>query len=113
MIRYFGFAVADSMFPKSCVVKREEVQVGDLPQLLQDAEMCLNPSHAATILAAKEKFGLELNIPEKPPMVKLAVGDEVIVMSVRGLPRLTDRHEYTQEEIESATFEFGLWKVIN
>lgn len=37
----------------------------------------------------------------------MEAGDSVIVMGVRGLPRLTDRHEYTEAEIAAATFEFS------
>jgi hypothetical protein len=32
-------------------------------------------------------------------------------MGVRGLPRLTDRHEYTLTEIESAIFVFAYYAV--
>ncbi|MBU3924918.1 hypothetical protein KJ854_03200 [Patescibacteria group bacterium] len=35
----------------------------------------------------------------------------MIVMSVRGLPRLTDRHEYTEEEVAKATFAFSVYNV--
>lgn len=38
-------------------------------------------------------------------------GDCEIVMGVRGLPRLTDRHEYTDEEIAEATFSFSIYTV--
>jgi hypothetical protein len=29
---------------------------------------------------------------------------------VRGLPRLEDRHEYTEEEVAGATFTFTVWR---
>ena len=51
-------------------------------------------------------------IPAQPPRVSVGVGDSVVVMGVRGLPRLTDRHEYTEEEIASATFSFSEYKVV-
>jgi hypothetical protein len=35
----------------------------------------------------------------------------MIVMSVRGLPRLTDNRHYTPEEIAGATFVFAKWTV--
>ena len=41
----------------------------------------------------------------------LKSGDAVVVMGVRGLPRLTDRHEYTSEEVASASFTFSLYTV--
>ncbi|MEI8103745.1 MAG: hypothetical protein WCG84_02490 [Candidatus Moraniibacteriota bacterium] len=50
-------------------------------------------------------------IPETPPRVAVGVGDSVVVMGVRGLPRLTDRHEYTAKEIASASFTFAQYSV--
>jgi hypothetical protein len=51
-------------------------------------------------------------VPERAPLVALKLGDEVIVMSVRGLTRLEEnRHEYTEEEIAKATSTFGLWTI--
>ena len=44
-------------------------------------------------------------------VVALAAGDVLLVLSVTGLPRLTDRHEYTEAEITGASFRFGLWTV--
>jgi len=32
---------------------------------------------------------------------------------VRGLPRLTDRHEYTHEEIAQADFAFHVYEVLS
>ena len=109
---YFGFAVADSMFPAECNIKKEafDPYLGSLN--IESAVSCCNPSHAATIAAANSRFGLELQIPEKPPQVSLNSGDSIIVMGVRGLPRLTDRHEYTEEEIQGASFVFSRYTVI-
>jgi hypothetical protein len=112
MATFFGFAIADSMFPATCQVARSAITVEEVKEKLSNCEMCLNPSHVPTIDAARNKFGLDIQVPEKAPQVKLASGDEVIVMSVRGLPRLEGRHEYTQEEIDNATFSFGLWTVL-
>lgn len=77
----------------------------------QGVESCCNPSHKATIDAMKARFGIDVPIPETPPRVVLGSGDSVIVMGVRGLPRLTDRHEYTEDEIASATFTFAMYTV--
>ena len=111
MSMFFGFAVADSMFPADCVVSRRKLTVEEVRGKLPRAEMCVNPSHKPTIDVAVAKYGLAISVPEKAPQVKLKGGDSVIVMSVRGLPRLEERHEYTHEEIERATFEFGEWTV--
>ena len=74
-------------------------------------ESCCNPSHAATIEAMRTRFQINVAIPESPPKVSLEMGDSIIVMGVRGLPRLTDRHEYNEQEIAQATFSFAKYTV--
>jgi hypothetical protein len=112
MATYFGFAIADGMFPSHCSVTRRSLSIDQVKALLPIAVSCLNPSHAATIEAAKTRYGLEVTIPAAAPRVLLNAGDSVIVMSVRGLPRLdASRHEYTEAEIASASFAFGIWTV--
>ncbi len=116
MKTYFGFAVADSMFPCSaeCTIRRRELDADTVRAIVADDVIsCLNPSHRATIAAMRERFGIDVPIPETPPRVELAVGDRMIVMGVRGLPRLTDRHEYTAEEIAGADFRFSEYSVIH
>lgn len=112
--RFFGFALADSMFAgDSCTIKRQTVSVDAVRELVEmGVESCLNPSHVATINAMKARFGIAVAIPETPPRVSLGLGDSIIVMGVRGLPRLTDRHEYTEAEIAVATFGFTVYTVI-
>ena len=117
-ILFFGFALADSMFDDG-VINRRTLDMSDdsdeLESLLADADAagalvsCCNPSHVATIDALASRYGIRVSIPDTPPRVKLADGDRIIVMGVRGLPRLTDRHEYTEAEIASATFSFTLY----
>lgn len=112
MKKYFGFAIADGMFEGDCSIRRRKLTVEQVREAVTaGVEPCLNPSHAATIAAMTSRFGISMPIPEKPPQVKLGVGDAVIVMGVRGLPRMTDRHEYNEEEIAAATFEFSEYTV--
>lgn len=112
MTTYFGFALADSMFNGNCTIIRRVLSVEEVKKRVeQGVEPCLNPSHKATIDAMKSRFGIEVEIPETPPRVSLSSGDSVIVMGVRGLPRLTDRHEYTEEEIAKANFSFAEYRV--
>jgi hypothetical protein len=112
MKTYFGFALADSMFASDCTITRCTVPVEEVRALVaQGVESCCNPSHKATIDAMRSRFGIDVPIPETPPRVSLGPGDSVIVMGVRGLPRLTDRHEYTEEEIAQATFTFSMYTV--
>lgn len=107
---YFGFAISDSMFSGDVTLHRCKVSPDMAIAYVKrgDVISCLNPSHKATIDAAVS-IGLEVEIPETPPRVSLVPGDEIMVMSVRGLPRLTDRHEYTPDEISKAKFEFAFW----
>lgn len=112
VMKFFGFAIADSMFPADCTVKRNAIlSVQEVRDYIADAQMCVNPSHQPTLEVAKVKYGLEIQVPEKAPQISLKSGDSVVVMSVRGLPRLEGRHEYTTQEIEQAKFAFGLWTV--
>jgi GGDEF domain-containing protein len=113
MTTYFGFALADSMFSSECVIVRTRLDTSDVIARINAGEAipCLNPSHETTIAAMRQRFGISIEIPETPPRVSLGDHDRVIVMGVRGLPRLTDRHEYTQEEIAQATFLFSEYVV--
>jgi hypothetical protein len=112
MTIFFGFALADSMFVGDCSIARRAIEVGLAKSLIaQGVTSCCNPSHQATIDAMRSRFGIEVLIPETPPRVVLNSGDSVIVMGVRGLPRMTDRHEYSAEEVASATFSFSLYTV--
>lgn len=108
---FFGFALADSMFEGDCTITRNVVDATFVRKKAADLIPCLNPSHQATIDAMRQRFGIEIAVPETPPRVVLAPGDVVIVMGVRGLPRLTDRREYTAEEIADASFAFSVYTV--
>lgn len=112
-MKYFGFALADSMFTGDVTISRRSLKPEQVKEMARDGVLtsCLNPSHSATIDAMHQRFGIEVAIPETPPRVEAGIGDSVIVMGVRGLPRLTDRHEYTNEEIASATFSFAEYTV--
>lgn len=113
MKTYFGFALADSMFAGDCKIDRKVLSVEEVKDMVaKGVESCCNPSHLATINAMREKFGIDVMIPEKPPRVAIGSKESIIVMGVRGLPRLTDRHEYTVEEIEKAQFSFSVYTVI-
>lgn len=113
---FFGFALADSMFTQEEVsLVRKRISVKEAVDLINQGVLpCLNPSHVATISAMNERFGIEVEIPAIAPKVELENGDKLIVMSIKGLPRLdATRHEYTTEEVAQATFDFSLWYVCN
>jgi len=110
---YFGFALADSMFIGECTIKRRPLSVEEVRgKVVRGVESCCNVSHAATIDAMRSRFGINVPIPETPFRVVLGAGDSIIVMGVRGLPRLTDRREYTPEEIAGAEFAFSEYTVL-
>ncbi len=111
---YFGFALADSMFQGECEIRREILSADEVKAMAEKGELtpCLNPSHSATIAAMRQRYGIDVEIPEVPPRVSVGHDDSVIVMGVRGLPRLTDRHEYTAQEIAAATFTFSKYTVL-
>jgi len=109
---FFGFALADSMFLGDVTIKRQSLTPEEACEVIKAGIVsCLNPSHQATIQAAKERYGIEVDIPQAPPQVQLGAGDSLVVMGVRGLPRLTDRHEYTSEEVAKAIFLFSKYTV--
>lgn len=114
MTTFFAFAVADSMFPGDCEAARYAISLDEAKLEIAEAAslvVACNSSHEATIKALKNITGIDLPIPAKPPVIKMQPGDRLIVFSPRGLPRLEGRHEYTQDEIDSAEFVFGLWIV--
>ena len=114
---YFGFALADSMFGGDCAITRSVLSPDTAGEMIAIAHQrgnlipCLNPSHTATIDAMRQRFCIDVAIPDTPPQVQLAQGDSLIVMGVRGLQRLVDRHEYTEQEIDKASFSFALYTV--
>ena len=119
---YFGFGLSDAMFEGDLEVTRKDLkQDGDYVSYLlnnprsswaEETVICLNPSHKATIDAMVSRHGIAgIEIPLEAVRVQLESGDSLLVMSPRGLPRLPYRHEYTEEEVANATFNFAMWTV--
>lgn len=109
---FFGFGIADSMFTGDIVIRRRDLTVEDVREIVtKGVEPCLNPSHAESIRVMRERFGLNVLIPEKAPVVKLSAGDSLVLMAISGLPRLEGRHEYTAEEVAGAKFRFAIYSV--
>ncbi len=113
MRTFFGFGLADSMFPEGTIaISRRGLTAEEAKQVIEGGvEVCLNPSHALTIGVMQSRYGIEVEIPAKAPIVALSTGDRLLVMGVSGLPRLEGRHEYTPEEIAAAKFRFGLYTI--
>ena len=111
---YFGFAIADSMFPEAGTFFRRPSTAQEVACLFSYEKItsCVNKSHVPTIEALRKLTGVTVEVPEVAPKVQLEPFDKFIVMSVRGLPRLGgDRVEYTKEEIDSAEFKFAIWYI--
>jgi hypothetical protein len=113
MRTFFGFGIADNMFPAgdSTITRRDLTPEQAKAIIAEGVEVCLNPSHKLTIGVMQVRYGIEVTIPEKAPMANIGHGDRLLVMGVSGLPRLEGRHEYTPEEIAGAKFRFGLYTV--
>lgn len=112
---YFSFAISDQMFSDGVSIHRNVMSAELVRGLIEekdDVVFAVNPSHVATLCVARDKFGIDVKVPTTAPKISLKAGDTLIIMQVRGLPRLGgDRHEYTQGEIDSASFTFAAWSV--
>lgn len=112
---FFGFGLAPSMFEGQGNLAFRQVQADEAKSVIAKAMEegtlvpCLNPSHGASIHAMRSRFGIDVPIPEKAPIAKINSGDSLVVMGISGLPRLEGRHEYTEEEVASARFNFSVW----
>jgi len=110
---FVGLALSDSMFGDDVGrLRRQPLAVSELKNLLESYPRivpCVNPSHKASLDALQQRFGISVPIPNSPPKVLLKPNDSLVVMQIIGLPRLTDRHEYTREEISKAEFRFTLY----
>lgn len=108
MNNYVGFAFSDSMIPDNLNAYFSSISVEEMKEFINTEEyisVC-NPSHQATIVALKEKFDISINIPGRAPKVLLKKGDILYILKPNGIPRLEGRNEYTQKEVDNATFVF-------
>lgn len=112
---YFAFTTSDSMWPANCRLQRLALTEEGARRLITTfkVESACNPRHTGSIKAMRRKFGDRIPIPERPPQVRLTFGDEIVIMSLRGLPRLEEPREYTDAEMERATFEYALYRVLH
>ena len=116
MTTFFGFGISPNMLPSSMILC-DEVTASEAKTVIEAARAegnlvsCLNPSHTATIAVCEAKFGISVEIPNEAPRVALQPGDILITLTPSGLPRLEGRHEYTQEEVETAVMQFKIFRV--
>jgi len=113
MKTYFSLAIADNMFTGNVLIQRCELSPTEVKKLVEHGVVsCCNPSHNAVLNVLRARFDITVPAAETPPRVELVPGDSIIVLGVRGLPRLTDRHEYTDEEVAFASLTFSMYSVI-
>jgi hypothetical protein len=113
---FFGFGLSPNMLTSSMILCDEATAlqakaVIEAARAEDNLVSCLNPSHTATIAVCEAKFGISVEIPNKAPQVALQPGDVLITLTPSGLPRLEGRHEYTQEEVETAVMQFKIFRV--
>lgn len=108
---FFSMEVPYFSFEGHITLSRKELPRGKAIEILSNDEtiVSLDPSQRAIVKIMNNYLNTHIEIPENPVEVFLERGDSVLIMQVRGLPQLTDRHEYTQEEIDDADFVFSLW----
>lgn len=98
------------MFNGRALIQREPLTEHDLRSILSGGVIsCLNKSHPATLRALKTRCKIDLPIPEFPPRISLEIGDSIVLITLRGLPRHTKSYQYTDGEVARATFSFSRW----
>lgn len=112
---FVGLAMSSTMFAEEALLVRMPIGAQRVMDIAESEECvsCVNPSHAATIDALREKFGITLPIPETAPKVSLEPGDTLVVLSARFSRRLAEGERYSAEEVAAATFEFVAYAVID
>jgi len=111
---FFGLAIADSMFEPTTTIRRQPLSADEVKTIVGSgrATSACNASHANTLSALAAKHGIVISA-QGAPKVALKPGDSIVVMSVRGLPRLEGTAQYSDEQIAAATFVFGKWTVLS
>lgn len=116
-ILYFAVALSDGMINSDANITRQALRLGQVKAAINHAmalgtlKPCLDHTHQAILDALYKRYDICISVPSTTAQVNLAVNDRLIVMNVKGLPRLTaNRKEYHLEEIAAATFVFTLWQ---
>jgi hypothetical protein len=77
-----------------------------------DFESCANPGHVVTLEVLRTHFGIEVPVPPAPPTIKLVEpGDQVLVLGLDNPKRLSERREYTRDEVLAAGLSFAIYTV--
>lgn len=108
MARYFNTTLGLSMLPDGDFSVRTLTSEEAASWLCQEFNNVANPSHGNTLDAVSRHLGIDVR-DAKGGRVALESGDECLVVQISGVPRET--REFTDEEIEAATFTFRVVKV--
>ena len=114
MSRYINNAIADSMFDATetaqMIIKMSITEAQAKEWLSRwDVWHGGNPSHKNTWDAAAKRLGDSRLANPKGGKLNMIHGDELLVVSLAGLPRET--REFTDEEVSKATMSFSLYVV--
>jgi hypothetical protein len=109
---YAGLAISGTMFSDECVIRKNTHEFNsEVEQAIASAIPCFNAGHKETIKAIRDRYGLQLSIPETPPTIFLKEGDTIWIIQITGLPRCNPPREYTKEEVTKAEFKINLYSV--
>jgi len=108
MKKYLGLTIANSIFPPTCVIKKEQANIDEIKNSLNEIIICINVAYKWVLEAFVKKFKISLTVPQNNPQPSLTQGDTIYVLSVKGL---SEKGEYTEEEINKATFELFKYTV--
>lgn len=111
MTQYIGWNIADSMFEGNCILERIELNANELKGLVnRDTVPVFNKGHEATLKVFNERFNFSFVAPVFPPKIKLAVGDSLICITLRGLPRKIKNYQWSEQEVREARMICAFWK---
>ena len=99
---------------EDCLILRRNITFLQFRDYLRKGAIsCLNPSHKNTIREIERRYEILLPTPDSPVRIKLRKGDTMIIITSRGLPRKTGNIiEFTEEELEQATFNFSTYTLL-
>ncbi len=107
---FYCFVFTGSMLDGDCAARRKGLTPEQAIEIIKEGVVAgYNPNHVATMVAMKQRYGIEVPPPPMAPKIKLQVGDRVLTMEIENLPRET--REYTQEEVAKATYRFALYTI--
>ena len=110
---YVSFSLSNTMFSGigKGTITREEVSADYLKDLFKKYGVIVSakPEQRPLLELINERYGLELEIPETLKIVQLSEKNRrLVIIVVNGLRRVNGAlaEDYTDEEIEEATFSF-------